>query len=229
MFHIPKLNFYYRDTSPLPNVYIDMDDVIVDFSRYFCHRFLTEVYNHRFVPEDFTAYGYMKDLRLRTFMHSRLRNLGVDYWSRMPYTQFGKYLWLSLKGHRPFVFYNTFEQDIGMDIGKFKLAKRHLNFRYLNRYMSYRAEPMYSDFYRLLINKDKTKYARKENGVKNILIDDSVHSCDAWEEAGGIAYLYSDNIMIVDRIINEVHNKVNSEVNLGFLLEWDQKRQRHIH
>ena len=76
MFHIPEKQYYYRDNSPSPNLYIDMDDVIVDFSKYFCHRFWKEI-DGRFLPEEFTAYGYMTDRKVRTFMHNHMKNLGV--------------------------------------------------------------------------------------------------------------------------------------------------------
>lgn len=228
MFHIPEKHYNYHDNSPLPNVYIDMDDVIVDFSKYFCHRHWKEI-DGKFLPEEFTAYGYRTNRKLRNFMHNRMSNLGVDYWARMPYSSWGKYLWLSLHSFRPYVFYNTIPNDIGMEIGRFKLAKRHLGFRYLSRNMSLKKDPLYSDLHRILVNKDKTKYAKKENGVKNILIDDSIFSCDAWEEAGGVALLYVDNNMVAERIVNEVKKYSESLVNLDFLLEWNQRLQKYVH
>ena len=205
-----------------------MDDVIVDFSKYFCHKHWREI-DGRFLLEEFTPYGYRTNRKVRTFMNSRMANQSVDYWARIPYTAWGKYLWLSLNCFKPFVFYNTLPNDAGMEVGKFKLAKRQLGFKYLTRNMSYRKRPVHSDLYRLLINKDKTEYARKKNGVRNILIDDSIFTCDAWEAAGGIALLYVDNNMVAERIVNEVKKYSESLVNLDFLLEWNQRLQRYVY
>lgn len=230
MYHLPENHFQYiRNNSPLPTLYVDLDGVICDFFRYFCHVFRMKLNARGFYAEDFTAYGYAEDKRIRTFMNKTLSGLPVDYWANMPFTQLGKHMWNSLNCYKPYVFYNVFENDPSMEIGRFKQVRRQLRFRHYKKSMSKEISPLYSDLNRILINKDKSSYARNPNGVRNVLIDDNVLACDAWEEAGGKAFLFIDNLMVIERLINEVKNYMETSTNLDFLLEWHQGIRKYIH
>lgn len=230
MYHIPNNHFKYRtDNIGIPTLYIDLDGVILDFFRYFCHVFRMKINERGFMHEHVTAYGYATDKKLRAFLNKTIANQTTDYWFNMPYTQLGHLLWDSLKYHRPYIFYNNLENDPGMEIGRLKQIRRRLKFRYYQKYMSKELSPMYSDLNRLIINQDKAKYARNALGVSNILIDDSVLACDAWEEAGGKAFLYIDSLMVVERIISQVKIDMDKTCNLDFLLQWDQRLQKYVH
>ena len=229
MLYIPEKHFNYEHCLDVPKLYIDLDDTLSDFSRYFCHKFLKDLISKKHSVDEINSYNYYKNLTIRKYMNKRMSNQRIDFWSRIPPTTNGTYLWNNLKMFKPYVLIGVLPNDIGMELGKIKWIRRRFRWKNNIKNNSKLKNEIYSELHRISINADKTKIAVSSKGIRNILIDDSLHACEAWEEAGGIAYLYDDNVFVVERIINSVVGDMNNQTNLDFLLQWNQKLQRYVH
>lgn len=214
MLTIRDSQFKYRHLSPVPDLYIDVDGTISDFYRYFSHKFLPEMKKKKITVDEIGVTSYRNSTRIRKYIHTRIANKPIDFWAKIPTTIHGRTIINETRRFNPRFFIGVLPNDQTMEFGKVKWCRRKLRFK--DRHLD-----------RILINKNKSEYAVTCKGVRNILIDDDIFACEAWEAAGGIAYLYIDNKLIVDRIVDEVYKDMSRHISLDFMLEWNDEQGRY--
>lgn len=214
MLSIIEPHYKYVHTSQCPKIYVDIDDTISDFSRYFCHTLYKDMKAFNIKVDDISIYNYTKNIRTRKYINSRISVQKLDWWVKIPTIKSAMSIWHFIKSHEPFIFTGVLDECSEMEFGKIKWIKKKLKFR--NRHI-----------HRILINKNKASFAVSNKGVKNILIDDSIFACDAWEAAGGKAYLFVDHQFVAERIANEIELDLQRHISLDFLLEWNNRLQRY--
>ena len=215
MLLVEEKAFSYIEPNATPRVYIDLDGTLFDFFRYFANLNYFDMRSKGITISEISPEIYRKKASIRRYMHKRMANNKIDYWCRVPKTKCADILWSSLRQLEPFIFTGVISGDTTMEMGKMKWCRKksHLNFK--NR-----------DLCRILINKNRKEYANN-NGCPNILIDDDSENCLEWEKAGGIAYYYMDNQLVVSRIVSEVRADVIRNNDIEFLKIWDPKLQAH--
>jgi hypothetical protein len=217
MLLVPEVHFKYRELISTPKVYVDIDGTLSDFYRHFAHINFYDMRSKKITISDISPEVYRKNIKVRKYMHSRMTNLKVDYWNRIPMTKYGRYLWSNVRLLDPYLFTGVIDKDTSMEMGKIKWCRRRCHLGFKN-----------ADLNRILFNKNKSEYATN-NGTPNILIDDDSQSCFEWEMAGGISYLYIDHFFVVENIVNQIRDSMISNPNIDFLLKWDQKLQRYVY
>jgi len=103
-------------------------------------------------------------------------DIGIEFWSEMPWMPGGKYLWHNIQQYQPIILSAIPAERYSRLVtpGKFLWASKNLTGRY-----------------GLIVGRraDKAKFAEG-----NFLIDDYEQNCIDWQNAGGFAYHYTGDI-----------------------------------
>ena len=215
MLIIPEKEYHYYNSVSSPSIYVDMDGTLCDFFRYFAQINYYDMRSKNISVSEISASGYRNKAAIRRYVHKNIAGKKIDYWSKIPMTRHGKLLWNSIKQFKPYIFTGLVQDNHTMEMGKIKWCRRRNHLGFLN-----------ADLDRILVNKNRTEYAMTCS-TPNILIDDDADNCLAWENAGGIAYLFIDNGLVADRIACEVREDIIRSIDLEFLKTWNSKLERH--
>lgn len=143
-----------------PDVYVDMDGVLVDFFNEWAR--LVGVKTYRDIPKKDIGKALKKIVSTPNFWEDLPTLAGYKDLLQTIKAVKGKYKILS----------SPLANDPNVDPGKREWVRKHLNF--------FKPE-------QVIIDHNKSKYAKKQDGTPNLLIDDFGKNVDAWQSAGGIA------------------------------------------
>ncbi len=143
-----------------PDVYVDMDGVLVDFFNEWAR--LVGVKSYRDIPKKDIGKALKKIVSTPNFWEDLPTLAGYKDLLQTIKAVKGKYKILS----------SPLANDPNVDPGKREWVRKHLNF--------FKPE-------QVIIDHNKSKYAKKQDGSPNLLIDDFGKNVDAWQSAGGIA------------------------------------------
>ena len=143
-----------------PDVYVDMDGVLVDFFNEWAK--LIGVKSYRDIPKKEIGKALKKIVNTPNFWEDLPTLAGYKDLLNTIKAVKGKYKILS----------SPLANDPNVDPGKREWVRKHLNF--------FKPE-------QVIIDHNKSKYAKKEDGSPNLLIDDFGKNVNAWQSAGGIA------------------------------------------
>lgn len=186
-------SFVNEERNRLPQIYCDMDGVLVDFEQGVVNQINIDLYDES-IPSrkptgGLTEMGRLRralelsgrDLQIgmpdirkggdikaaRNYMYERFGN-DVGFWSTLPEMAGGQSLWSFISPYSPFIL--TSPMDEGSQVGKRNWIKSNLNPQPSKIFMSH----------------NKWKWATT-NGRPNVLIDDWDKNLIPWAEKGGIA------------------------------------------
>lgn len=216
MLFVHEKHFKYNLNTSTPQVFIDMDGTLCDFYRYFAQVNYSDMRKKKITISEISPEHYRKRSYIRKYIHKRISNQKIDYWAKIPRTNYAHLLLNGLRQLKPYVFTGVIEGDHSMEMGKIKWCRRRTHMNFKN-----------DDLDRLLINVNRFEYARNGN-CPNILIDDDAENCLLWEQAGGIAHYYMDHEFVAERIVSEVRKEIIEHSNIDFLLEWDRSLSRYV-
>jgi hypothetical protein len=185
--------FLKEQNTNLPQIYCDMDGVLVDFEQGVVNQInkdlkvirqmrdiknLSKIQNvlDRLGIEEVTIDHFRGsvseaekfDGALRNYMYGRVGN-DADFWAKLPWMPGGKELWSFISSHNPHILTSPMQK--GSEIGKAFWIDENLNPKPDQIYMS----------------SDKYKWALDNTGEPNILIDDWSKNTVPWDKKGGIA------------------------------------------
>jgi len=149
-----------EDLDSTPDVYVDMDGVLVDFFNEWAR--LIGVKSYRDIPKKEIGKALKKIVNTPNFWEDLPTLAGYKDLLQTIKAVKGKYKILS----------SPLANDPNVDPGKREWVRKHLNF--------FKPE-------QVIIDHNKSKYAKKQDGSPNLLIDDFGKNVDAWQSAGGIA------------------------------------------
>lgn len=189
-------------TEQLPQIYCDMDGVLVDFEAGVVEQINKDLDSLRLteamertekqekdllrVKDALDTFGKdritIEDLRgktatssaVRKYMYARVGN-DADFWAHLPWMPGGRELWAFIAPYKPFIL--TSPMNKGSEIGKAFWIDEHLG--------PDGPEEIHMD-------REKYKWATDSDGSQNILIDDWAENTIPWESAGGIAIQHID-------------------------------------
>ena len=151
-------NNLFEDNTP--DVYVDMDGVLVDFFNEWAR--LVNVKSYRDIPK--------KDIgkALKKIVNT------PNFWEDLPALAGYKDLLQTIKATKGNykILSSPLANDPNVDPGKREWVRKNLNF--------FKPE-------QVIIDHNKSKYAKKQDGTPNLLIDDFGKNVNAWQSAGGIA------------------------------------------
>jgi 5'(3')-deoxyribonucleotidase len=185
--------FLKEQQNQLPQIYCDMDGVLVDFEQGVVNQInvdlLDDSISSRKPTGGITKMGRLRrvlklsdreleislpdirrpnDIRAaRNYMYDRVGD-NVKFWTELPSMKGGMKLWQFISPYQPYILTSPMQE--GSQIGKRNWLKKNLNPQPSKVYMSH----------------DKWKWATTD-GRPNILIDDWDKNLVPWEENGGIA------------------------------------------
>ena len=189
------LKFLNEEQNRLPQIYCDMDGVLVDFEKGIVAQINLDLLNDG-IPDrkptgGLTNMGRMRralttadrelqidetDLRkggginskaVRNYMYGNFGN-DVELWANLPKMAGSQELWDFISPHSPYIL--TSPMDEGSQVGKREWLENNVNPQPAKVYMSH----------------DKWKWATTD-GRPNVLIDDWDKNLIPWAEHGGIA------------------------------------------
>ena len=149
-----------EDLDSTPDVYVDMDGVLVDFFNEWAR--LVGVKSYR-------------DISKRDIPKALKKIVDTpNFWEDLPTLSGYKDLLQTIKAvkGRYKILSSPLANDPNVDPGKREWVRKHLGF--------FRPE-------KVIIDHNKSKYAKKPDGSPNLLIDDFGKNINAWQSAGGIA------------------------------------------
>ena len=149
-----------EDLDSTPDVYVDMDGVLVDFFNEWAR--LVGVKSYR-------------DISKRDIPKALKKIVDTpNFWEDLPTLSGYKDLLQTIKAvkGRYKILSSPLANDPNVDPGKREWVRKHLGF--------FRPE-------KVIIDHNKSKYAKKPDGSPNLLIDDFGKNVSAWQSAGGIA------------------------------------------
>jgi tRNA nucleotidyltransferase (CCA-adding enzyme) len=149
-----------EDLDSTPDVYVDMDGVLVDFFNEWAR--LVGVKSYR-------------DISKRDIPKALKKIVDTpNFWEDLPTLSGYKDLLQTIKAvkGRYKILSSPLANDPNVDPGKREWVRKHLGF--------FRPE-------KVIIDHNKSKYAKKPDGSPNLLIDDFGKNVNAWQSAGGIA------------------------------------------
>lgn len=185
--------FINEERNRLPQIYCDMDGVLVDFEQGVVNQINIDLHDER-VPSYKDTGGITDMGRLRRTLNASGRGLKIDladirkggdvksardymygrfgddveFWSSLPEMLGGQDLWRFISPFKPYIL--TSPMDDGSQVGKRNWIKSNLNPQPPKIFMSH----------------NKWKWATTD-GRPNILIDDWDKNLIPWAEKGGIA------------------------------------------
>lgn len=203
------LSFLNEERNRFPQIYCDMDGVLVDFEQGVVRQINIDLLDTEVTDETMSqlrrALGVSRrelqidvaDLRksggikaVRTYMYGRFGN-DVNFWTDLPWMPGGRRLWNFIAPYTPYIL--TSPMGEGSKVGKTNwLAKHKLNYKRCG------GEPCFS--------REKYQYAMT-NGKPNILIDDWDKNLIPWAtlfdgSPGGIAIkcAFGDSASAIDEL-----------------------------
>ena len=181
--------FINEQEGRLPQIYCDMDGVLVDFEQGVVDQINKDLQMIRKMEDKKNLVKIQKaldslgrdevvlaDMRgksatskpVRDYMYGRVGN-DADFWSKLPWMPNGKELWDFIAPYEPFILTSPMQK--GSEIGKAFWIDSNLNPKPEKVFMSH----------------EKYNWALDENGEPNILIDDWSKNTVPWAKKGGIA------------------------------------------
>ena len=143
-----------------PDVYVDMDGVLVDFFNEWAR--IMNVKSYRDIPKEQIGKALKKIVNTPNFWEDLPTLAGHKELLNTIKATKGKYKILS----------SPLANDPNVDPGKREWVRKHLNF--------FKPE-------QVIIDHNKSKYETKQDGTPNLLIDDFGKNVKGWQSAGGIA------------------------------------------
>ena len=181
--------FINEQEGKLPQIYCDMDGVLVDFEQGVVDQINKDLQMIRQMEDKKNLVKIQKaldslgrdevvlaDMRgksatskpVRDYMYGRVGN-DADFWSKLPWMPNGKELWDFIAPYEPFILTSPMQK--GSEIGKAFWIDSNLNPKPEKVFMSH----------------EKYNWALDENGEPSILIDDWSKNIVPWAKKGGIA------------------------------------------
>ena len=185
--------FINEQDGRLPQIYCDMDGVLVDFEQGVVDqinkdlqmiRKMKDVKNLVKIQRTLDALGRDEvdithfrgsvseaekfDGALRNYMYGRVGN-DADFWAHLPWMPNGKELWDFIAPYEPFILTSPMQK--GSEIGKAFWIDDNLS-------------PVPE---KVFMSSEKYNWALDENGEPNILIDDWSKNTVPWAKKGGVA------------------------------------------
>ena len=181
--------FINEQEGKLPQIYCDMDGVLVDFEQGVVNqinkdlqmiRQMEDIKNLVKIQKALSSLGrdevVLDDMRgksatskpVRDYMYGRVGN-DADFWARLPWMPNGKELWDFIAPYEPFILTSPMEK--GAEIGKAFWIDENLR-------------PLPD---KVFMSREKYNWALDENGEPSILIDDWSENTVPWAKKGGIA------------------------------------------
>ena len=182
-------SFINEQETRLPQIYCDMDGVLVDFERGIVDqinkdlqmiRKMEDKKNLVKIPRALDALGrdeiVIDDLRgksatskpVRNYMYGRVGN-DADFWSKLPWMPGGKELWNFISKYDPYILTSPMQR--GSEIGKAFWIDENLR-------------PLPD---KVFMSSEKYEWALNDADKPNILIDDWSKNTVPWSNKGGIA------------------------------------------
>ncbi len=177
-----KFNDFLRENKNTEfKIYCDLDGVLTDFDQCLKNGFLT-----KFNKDNNTNIknGWeFEDTYGKDVFWKNVTKLGIDFWSRMPWSKDGKKLWNFIKEYDVEIL-STPSRDKYSKTGKIEWCERELG----------------GDV-KVNITYNKTPFSKPNY----ILIDDLSRNIDPWIEAGGIGILHKNTEDTIKKLkkINE--------------------------
>ena len=167
-----------------PEIYLDMDGVLVDFFNEWAK--LVGVRNWRDIKNVEKSFELIKQQK--------------NWWENLPTLSSAKSILAKIKEVRGQykILSSPLAQDPDSVPGKKKWIKKNLS--------SFSPAG-------IILTHNKSKYAKKEDGTPNVLIDDFGKNIKGWESAGGIGIKHENNApaLTIKKLENVFKNKVNEE------------------
>ena len=181
--------FINEQEGRLPQIYCDMDGVLVDFEQGVVDqinkdlqmiRQMKDVKNLVKIQKALSSLGrdevVLDDMRgksatsepVRDYMYGRVGN-NADFWAHLPWMPNGKELWDFIAPYEPFILTSPMQK--GSEIGKAFWIDSNLSPSPEKVFMSH----------------EKYNWALDESGEPSILIDDWSKNIVPWAKEGGIA------------------------------------------
>ena len=181
--------FINEQEGRLPQIYCDMDGVLVDFEQGVVNqinkdlqmiRQMKDIKNLVKIQRALDSLGrdevVLDDMRgksatskpVRDYMYGRVGN-DADFWAHLPWMPNGKELWDFIAPYEPFILTSPMQK--GSEIGKAFWIDSNLSPAPEKVFMSH----------------EKYNWALDENGEPSILIDDWSKNIVPWAKKGGIA------------------------------------------
>ena len=182
-------SFVNEQEQTLPQIYCDMDGVLVDFEKGIIDQINKDLDTIRGMAKDKGLaklqtgldqagrdFVSIEDLRgkgatsklVRNYMYRRVGN-DADFWANLPWMPNGEELWAFIAPYRPHILTSPMRK--GSEIGKAFWIDANLNPAPDEIHMSHK----------------KYKWAVNEDGSSNVLIDDWSKNTVPWHDHGGIA------------------------------------------
>ena len=182
-------SFINEQETRLPQIYCDMDGVLVDFERGIVDqinkdlqmiRKMEDKKNLVKIQRTLDSLGrdevVIDDLRgksatskpVRNYMYGRVGN-DANFWSKLPWMPGGKELWNFISKYDPYILTSPMQR--GSEIGKAFWIDENLR-------------PLPD---KVFMSSEKYKWALNDAGKPNILIDDWSKNTVPWSNKGGIA------------------------------------------
>jgi hypothetical protein len=181
--------FINEQEGELPQIYCDMDGVLVDFEQGVVNQINKDLQMIRQMEDKKNLVKIQKaldslgrdevvlaDMRgksatskpVRDYMYGRVGN-DADFWAHLPWMPNGKELWDFIAPYEPFILTSPMQK--GSEIGKAFWIDANLSPAPEKVFMSH----------------EKYNWALDENGEPSILIDDWSKNTVPWAKKGGIA------------------------------------------
>ena len=182
-------SFINEQEGRLPQIYCDMDGVLVDFERGIVNqinkdlqmiRKMEDKKNLAKIQRALDSIGrdeiVIDDLRgrsatskpVRNYMYGRVGN-DANFWSKLPWMPGGKELWNFISKYDPYILTSPMQK--GSEIGKAFWIDSNLS-----------PSPE-----KVFMSREKYNWALDEDGEPNILIDDWSKNTVPWAKKGGVA------------------------------------------
>jgi len=149
--------------APLPQLYVDMDEVLVDFLSG-SEQILGKKYND-------------KSWKNSEEKKSLLSTKAPNFFKNLKWKKDGKTLWKFIQGHSPKIlsaFPQTWMPNAESDKSDWIKKNTRLS----------------SSDVHLVARRDKQKYAISKSGQPNVLIDDHTKNIKEWQRAGGVGIVH---------------------------------------
>ena len=171
--------------NPTPEVYVDMDGVLVDFFTEWAK--LMKVKTYRDIPKKDIPKALKKIVNTPNFWEDLPALAGYKELLSTIKKLKGKYKILS----------SPLANDPNVDPGKREWVRRNLGF--------FKPE-------QVIIDHNKQKYATQSDGTPNLLIDDFGKNVKAWQSAGGIAIKHhtsttNDTVNAINKVFSNTVNE----------------------
>ena len=182
-------SFINEQETRLPQIYCDMDGVLVDFERGIVDQINKDLQMIRKMEDKKNLVNIQRaldslgrdeividDLRgksatskpVRNYMYGRVGN-DANFWSKLPWMPNGKELWNFISKYDPYILTSPMQR--GSEIGKAFWIDENLR-------------PLPD---KVFMSSEKYEWALNDAGEPNILIDDWSKNTVPWSNKGGIA------------------------------------------